>query len=368
MGSIDMGQKFKRLKWLGVAIALFTMVIACQSSTPVATDPAATDNPETVSAALVLNGTGASFPLFIYERIFSEYRQQVDPTLSVNYQPTGSAAGIQQVISNTVDFGASDVAMTEAEMAQVESGVVLVPMTAGLVAIAYNLPGETTGLNLSRAALADIFLGKITRWNDPLIVASNPDRTLPDLPLTLVHRSDGSGTTAAVTSHLAAISPEWQTDVGAGLSVAWPAGIGIKANAGVAAQIQQAEGTLGYVEYSYAQRLGLPIAALENQAGSFMTPGPASGAAALLDATMPADLRVFIPDPADESAYPIVTYSWILAYETYADAIKADAVKQVLTWGLTEGQQYSQELGYIPLPEPVVERAIAAVERIQVAN
>ncbi|MGD1928692.1 MAG: phosphate ABC transporter substrate-binding protein PstS [Leptolyngbyaceae cyanobacterium] len=363
-----MGQKFKRRQWLGLAIALCTVIIACQPSTPVATDPAAPSNSAPASAPLVLNGTGASFPLFIYERIFSEYRQQVAPNLSINYQPTGSAAGIQQVISNTVDFGASDVAMTEAEMAQVESGVVLVPMTAGLVAIAYNLPGETTGLNLSRAVLADIFLGKITRWNDPLIAASNPERTLPALPLTLVHRSDGSGTTAAVTAHLAAISPEWQTDVGAGLSVAWPAGLGIKANAGVAAQIQQAEGTLGYLEYSYAQRLGLPIAAIENQAGNFMEPEPASGAAALRDAAMPADLQVFIPDPVDESAYPIVTYSWILAYAQYADAIKGDALKQVLSWGLTEGQQYSQELGYIPLPESVVEQAIAAVERIQVGS
>jgi phosphate transport system substrate-binding protein len=312
-----------------------------------------------------LNGTGASFPLFLYERIFSEYRQQVDPNLQINYQPTGSAAGIQQMISQTVDFGASDVAMTEAEMAQVEGGVVLVPMTAGVVAIAYNLPGVESGLQLTRAALVDIFLGKLTRWNDPAIAAANPDVTLPDLPITLVHRSDGSGTTAVLTAHLSAISPEWESAVGTGLNVSWPAGVGIKANAGVSAQILQAEGAIGYVEYSYAQKLGLPIAALENQAGQFVAPSPAAGAKGLEGVDMPANLKVFVPDPVGAEAYPIVTYSWILAYQQYADAAKGAAIKQVVQWGLSEGQQFSESLGYVPLPADVVEQAIAAVNQTQ---
>jgi phosphate transport system substrate-binding protein len=351
------------LRWLGVAIATLMLTLACQQ-------PQAEVEPTTPTAAqtespVVLNGTGASFPLFLYERIFSEYRQTVDPNVQVNYQATGSAAGIQQMISRTVDFGASDVAMTDEEAAQVEDGVVLVPMAAGAVAIAYNLPQVENGLRLTRTALANIFLGNITQWNDPEIAAANPELSLPDLPIILVHRSDGSGTTAVLTAHFSAISPEWKDTVGAGLSVAWPAGVGIKANAGVSAQIQQAEGAIGYVEYSYAQKLGLPIAAVENQAGEFVEPNATSAAKALEEGDVSESLKTFIPDPIGKGAYPIVTYSWILAYQQYDDAAKGEAVKALLEWGLLEGQQFSEDLGYVPLPEEMVERAIAAVALIQ---
>lgn len=355
-----MGCRLKRIKWVGWAIAALLLIVACQQPNP--TNEGSSPSP--TAPPLTLNGTGASFPLFIYERIFAEYRQQVEPNLQINYQPTGSAAGIQQMMSQTVDFGASDIAMTDDEIAQVEPGVVLVPMTAGMVAIAYNLPGVETPVNLTRTALVDIFLGRITTWDDPAIAAANPDISLPSLPITLVHRSDGSGTTATLTAHLSAISTDWQTQVGADLNVEWPAGVGIKANAGVSAQIQQAEGAVGYVEYSYAQKLGLPIAALENQAGNFVTPTPERGAVALAAVDMPANLRAFVADPSGADAYPIVTYSWILVYETYADANTGKALKQLLTWGLKEGQQFSEDLGYIALPPAVVEAAIAAVERI----
>ncbi len=358
-----MGRQFDWFKGLALAIAALILTVACQQ--PISESPTPAPEAAAATTPIVLNGTGASFPLFIYERIFTEYRQQVDPNLQVNYQPTGSAAGIQQLVSQTVDFGASDVAMTNEEMAQVEAGVVLVPMTAGMVVIAYNLPGVDIGLNLTRQALAGIFLGEITEWSDPQIADANPDVALPNLPITLVHRSDGSGTTATLTAHLSAISPEWQSQVGTGLNVQWPAGVGIKANAGVSAQIQQAEGAIGYVEYSYAQRLGMTVAALENQAGTFVEPSPATGATALAAVTLPENLKAFIADPAGAEAYPIVTYSWILAYGQYADADKGNALKQVLTWGLSEGQQFSKELGYIPLPESVVEQAVAAVEGIQ---
>ncbi|NEQ46273.1 MAG: phosphate ABC transporter substrate-binding protein PstS [Leptolyngbya sp. SIOISBB] len=358
-----MGRQFDWFKGLVFAIAALILVVACQP--PMSESPTPAPEASAATTPIVLNGTGASFPLFIYERIFTEYRQQVDPNLQVNFQPTGSAAGIQQLLSQTVDFGASDVAMTDEEMAQVEAGVVLVPMTAGMVAIAYNLPSVNTGLQLTREALAGIFLGQITQWTDPLIVEANPDVSLPDLPITLVHRSDGSGTTATLTAHLSAISPEWQSQVGAGLNVQWPAGFGIKANAGVSAQIQQAEGAIGYVEYSYAQKLDMAIAALENQTGTFVEPNPTTGATALAAVTLPENLKAFIADPAGAEAYPIVTYSWILAYGQYADADKGNALKQILTWGLLEGQQFSEELGYIPLPVSVVEQAITAVESIQ---
>ncbi len=346
------------------AIALLALVlaIACQSQAPL---PPTSDTPPAASVPVTLNGTGASFPLFFYERVFSEYRQQVDPNVQVNFQPTGSAAGIQQVISNTIDFGASDVAMTDEEMAKVEQGVVLVPMTAGMAAISYNLPGIGSGLKLTRSALVDIFLGKITQWNDPAIAAANPDLTLPDLPITVVYRSDGSGTTAVVTAHLSAISPEWKAAVGTGLNVSWPTGVGIKANAGVSAQIMQAEGTIGYVEYSYAKKLNMAVAALENQAGQFIEPSTASGAKGLEEAPLPENLKVFIPDPKGAEAYPIVTYSWILAYQKYDDAAKGEALKKLLTWSVSEGQQYSEELGYVPLPPETVERAIAAIATIQ---
>ncbi|MEO1095320.1 MAG: phosphate ABC transporter substrate-binding protein PstS [Cyanobacteria bacterium J06638_28] len=354
-----------RRKWswvhlIGIAIAVILCTGACQSAenTPNATAPVST-------IPVTLNGTGASFPLFIYERIFGEYRQTVDPNVQINYQPTGSAAGIQQLITNTVDFAASDIAMTDAEIAQVNAGVVLIPMTGGTVAIAYNLPGIESGLKLSRTTLVDIFLGRLTQWNDPAIAATNPNIVLPDLPITLVHRSDGSGTTATLTAHLSAISPDWETQVGTGLNVNWPAGVGIKSNAGVSAQIQQAEGAIGYVEYSYAKKLGFPTAALENQSGQFIEPNPVTGGNGLADIEIPANLRAFVTDPTGAEAYPIVTYSWILAYATYQDATKGEAIKAVLQWGLSEGQTFSEQLGYVPLPADVVTKALAAVERIQ---
>lgn len=350
-------------RWMSGAIAALFLAVACQMPPEAGETPSQT--PAATSPAIILNGTGASFPLFFYERIFSEYRQQVNPNLRVNYQPTGSAAGIQQVIAQTVDFGASDIAMTDAEMAQVDPGVVLIPMTAGTVAIAYNLPDIGSGLKLTRTVLADIFLGKLTRWNDPAIAAANPDLALPDLPIILVHRSDGSGTTAVMTAHLSALSPEWDIQVGSGLSVSWPTGVGTKANAGVSAQIQQAVGAIGYVEYSYAQQLGFSIAALENRAGQFVEPSPATGAQGLAAVDLPENLRGFVTDPGGPAAYPIVTYSWILAYQQYADPTKADAVKAILNWGLTEGQQFSESLGYVPLPPSVVEQAVAALDRIQ---
>ena len=358
-------RKFGWLQSVCVAIAIITLVVACQQ--PQVDNPDATDtaSPPPASNPITLNGTGASFPLFLYERIFSEYRQTVDSTLQINYQPTGSAAGIQQVIANTVDFGASDVAITDDEIAQVKAGVVLVPMTAGIVAIAYNLPDVPSGLKLTRTALADIFLGQLTSWNDPAIAEVNPEVALPDLPITLVHRSDGSGTTAVLSAHLSAISPDWETQVGSGLNVEWPAGVGIKANAGVSAQIQQAEGAIGYVEYSYAKKLGIPIAALENQAGQFVEPSPATGAKGLETVAMPENLKVFVTDPAAADAYPIVTYSWILAYQQYEDAAKGEALKAVLKWGLSEGQQFSEQLGYVPLPPNVIEQATVAVDQIQ---
>jgi len=346
--------------FLGVMVAVVLWIVGCQpqNQAPPTTAPAAP-----TTSNVFLNGTGADFPYFIYQRWFTEYNR-LHPTVQINYQPTGSEVGIQQVISKTIDFGASDIAMTDEEMAQVEPGVVLVPMTAGSVAIAYNLPGIPSGLKLPRDLYPEIFLGTITQWNDAKLVAANPDLTLPDLPIILVHRSDGSGTTATLTRHLAAVSPAWNSQVGEGLSVAWPTGVAVKSNAGVSAQIQQAAGAIGYVEFSYAQQLGLTVAALENQAGQYVLPSVEGAAQALGGIELPQNLRAFVPDPTAAAAYPIATYSWILAYQTYADPAKAEALRAILEWCLTEGQQLSPELGYVPLPEEVARRAAAAVQQI----
>lgn len=353
------------IKFWAIAMAITLGIIACQPQSQTPDSPDAQTTPADANASqILLNGTGASFPFFIYQRWFEAYNQ-LHPNVQINYQPTGSEVGIQQMISGTIDFGASDIAMTDEEMAQVSQGVVLLPMTGGSVAIAYNLPGIESGLKLPRSVYPEIFSGAITTWNDPEIAAANPELTLPDLPIILVHRADGSGTTAAVTSHLSAISPAWESDIGAGLSVPWPTGIAIKANAGVSAQIQQAEGTIGYVEFAYAQQLDMTLAALENQAGQYVLPGVESAAKALSTVTLPDNLRAFAPDPEGAEAYPIATYSWLLAYQSYGDPDKAETVRSVLQWCLTDGQKVSAELGYVPLPEAVAQQVMAATEKIQ---
>jgi phosphate transport system substrate-binding protein len=309
-----------------------------------------------------LIGAGASFPALLYQS-WAIALYQVMPELRVNYQALGSGAGVEQLIDHTIDFGASDVAMTDDELAQVDSrGALLLPMTAGSVVLAYNLPPLAAPLHLSRQSYSEIFLGQVTTWNDPKIVADNPGLTLPNLPITVVHRSDGSGTTAVLTSHLSQISRRWKAQVGAGKSVDWPDGrfIGGKGNEGVTVQIRQAPGAIGYIEYSYAVNNHLPMAALENQAGQFIMPTDASATAALVSVKLPANLRAFITDPAGQDAYPIVTYTWLLAYQHYADPLKAKAVELFIDYGLNQGQDVAAALGYVPLP-PIVRRRVATV-------
>ncbi len=348
---------FKPLWVLFLGLGLGSLT-ACQSSPPQSSSP-----DPTTSSTVTINGAGASFPDILYRRWFEEYNRQ-NPNVQINYQAIGSAAGIQQMVGETVDFGASDVAMTDAEIAQVKPGVLLLPMTGGSVAIAYNLPGVETGLKLSRSVLADIFLGKLTQWNDPAIARLNPGVTLPALPITVVTRSDGSGTTATLTAHLSAISPEWKQKVGTGLNVQWPTGVGIKSNAGVSAQIQQAEGAIGYVEYGYAKELKLATAAIENKAGKFVTPTVETTANALNTITFTPDLRGFVPDPTGENSYPIVTYSWLLVYKKYKNPAIVPVLKPLLQWSLNEGQKYSPDLGYVPLPPKVRDQATAVVEKL----
>jgi phosphate transport system substrate-binding protein len=304
-------------------------------------------------AKVSLTGAGASFPAPLYQRWFSDYNK-ANPEVQISYQSVGSGAGVEQFTQGIVDFGASDVAMTDEEVAKVTNGVVLLPMTAGSIVIGYNMEGMD-GLQLSRQQLIDVFLGKITNWQD----FGGPDK-----PLTVVTRSDGSGTTAVFTKHLSAISPEWQSGVGEGKSVSWPTGVAAKGNEGVAATIKQTPGAIGYIEYAFSKQLGIPAAKLENKTGTFVTPTPENFSATLAQVELPANLVAFIADPDGADSYPIVTYTWILANKKYSDAAKADALKSALKWCLNEGQAIAPELGYIVLPPNVVTKVTAAVDTI----
>lgn len=349
---------FKRT-WLVPVIALTLGLTACGGTETNTGEGGAGEGGESVS----LTGAGASFPAPIYQRWFSEYNKE-NPNVQVSYQSVGSGAGVEQFIQGTVDFGASDVAMSDEEIAQVERGVAMLPMTAGSIVLGYNLP-EVDQLRLSRQVYTDILLGNITKWNDPAIAELNPDANLPDSNITVVHRSDGSGTTGVFTQHLSAVSPEWEQQVGSGKTVEWPVGVGAKGNEGVTAQILQTEGSLGYIEYGYAKQQDIPTALLENQAGEYVEPSVEAASNALGAATLPDNLRAFVTDPEGEQSYPIVTYTWLLAYENYDDPNKLQALKDVVNWSLTEGQSYSEELGYIPLPDNVVEKVQAKLDTIQ---
>ncbi|MEI2577742.1 phosphate ABC transporter substrate-binding protein PstS [Scytonema sp. PRP1] len=309
-----------------------------------------------------LNGAGATFPAPLYQTWFQALNQKY-PNLQVNYQPVGSGAGIEQFTKGLVDFGASDVAMTDEEIQKVQNGVLLLPMTAGSIVLAYNLPG-VEGLKLPRDVYSGIFLGTIKSWNDPKIAAANPGAKLPNTPITTVHRSEGSGTTGVFTQHLSAINPEWKSKVGSGKTVNWPAGVAAKGNDGVTAQIQQTQGSLGYVEYAYAKNSKLNFATLENKSKQFVAPSDESAAKTLEAVTLPENLRAFIADPEGNDSYPIVTYTWILANKKYADATKAKAVEAMIEYGLTEGQKIAPQLGYVPLPASVVQKVTTAADTI----
>jgi phosphate transport system substrate-binding protein len=316
--------------------------------------------------ATSLEGAGATFPEPLYTRWFQTY-SQAHPGVQINYQAVGSGGGIKAIIDRTADFGASDAAMTPDEMKKVDVGVQLIPMTAGSIVLAYNLEGVNE-LKLSPEAYAGIFLGKVTKWNDPLIAKTNAGVQLPAGDINVVVRADSSGTTFVFTKHLSAVSPDFANTVGANKRVDWPVGTQSKGNDGVAASIKATQGSIGYMEYGYAQGSKLAMAKLQNKAGKFVEPTQASGRAALASAELPKDLIVWVSNPEGEDSYPIVTFTWIICYKTYANAQKVKLLKDALTYGLTEGQEFSGEMGYIPLPEAVVAKAKAALDNIQAAG
>ena len=315
-------------------------------------------------AQQLMNGAGATFPYPIYSKWFDEY-QRIDGTVRFNYQSIGSGGGIRQISEQTVDFGASDGPMTDEQLAKAPRPLLHIPTVLGAVVATYNLPGDPK-LHFTPDLLADIFLGKITAWNDPKIAAVNPGSPLPNTPIVVVHRSDGSGTTYIWVDYLSKVSKEWETKVGRGTSVKWPVGLGGKGNEGVAGQVKNTPGAIGYVELAYATKNRLPAAPVRNAAGKFVEPTIASTTAAAAGAAahMPADFRVSITDAPGDAAYPIASFTWLLVYKDQPDEVKGKALVRFLWWASHEGQKYAADLLYAPLPPQVVKQIETALSQI----
>ena len=334
------------MKRLTIAIALATL--ACSGGDTKG------DSTATSSGGVALTGAGATFPYPLYSRWFSDYATKTG--VKINYQSIGSGGGIRQLSEQTVDFGASDAPMTDAELAKAKGGPILhVPTVIGAVAVTYNLAELQQPLKLSGEALAEIFQGRVTRWNDARIAALNPGAALPAKDILVVHRSDGSGTTFIFTDYLAAVSPAWAQRPGKGKEIQWPVGLGGKGNEGVAGQVKQTPGSIGYVELAYAKQNRLAVAALQNKAGAFVAPSveSATAAAAGAAASLPADTdyRISIVNAPGADAYPISSFTWVLAYQNQPDATKGRQLVEFLSWALTEGEQQAAALDYAPLPE-----------------
>jgi phosphate transport system substrate-binding protein len=316
----------------------------------------------TASAQLMINGAGATFPYPIYSKWFDEYAK-VDPSVRFNYQSIGSGGGQKQILTQTVDFGASDGPMSDDNLAKAPGKLLHIPTVAGADVVAYNLQGNPA-LKLDGDTIAGIFLGQIKKWNDPKITALNPGVTLPDQEIVVVHRSDGSGTTYIWTDYLSKISPEWKTKVGTNTSVNWPTGIGGKGNEGVAGLIKQTPGALGYVELIYAVQNKMPYADVKNSAGNFVKPSLESVTAALAAADIPDDFRFSMTNPPGKDAYPIAGATWLLVYQQQKDAIKGKKLVEFLKWALTDGEKMAKDLQYAPLPESVQQRVLKRIGEI----
>ena len=335
---------------MAVILLLALVFTACTTRIPATTPP---------SRSVSLNGAGATFPAPLYTKWFDEYNKLTG--VKINYQPIGSGGGISQITEGTVDFGASDGIMTDNQTANAIAAhgpILHIPMTSGSVAIIYNLTGIGTGqLKLTGDALANIYLKKITKWNDPAIAGLNSGLNLPDTSIAVVHRSDGSGTTFIFTNYLSKISDDWKTNVGNATSVKWPGDIGGQGNAGVAGQVKQIPGSIGYVELAYALQNDIPYATLKNAAGNYIAPSLAATTKAAEGITLPDDMKVLITNSPNPDAYPIAGFTWILAYVNQTDKDKGIALVNMLWWAIHSGQQYTTPLDYAPLPAAAVTKA-----------
>jgi len=315
---------------------------------------------------LLLNGAGATFPYPIYSKWFDEYHK-LHPSIQINYQSIGSGGGIRQLLAGTVDFGATDGPMNDEQLAQAKVKVLHFPTVLGADVPTYNIPGVKQELNFTPEALAGIFLGTITKWNNAAIAGANPGVNLPGGDIVVVHRSDGSGTTYIWTDYLSKVSNNWKTKVGKGTSVNWPVGLGGKGNEGVAGLIKQTPNSIGYVELIYAVQNNLSYGRVRNSAGSFIKADLASVTAAAAEAakSMPDDFRVSITDPPGKSAYPIASFTWLLVPAQIQDAKKRDVIAGFLRWMLKDGQQYAEPLAYAKLPKEVIEKEMKAIAQIR---
>jgi phosphate transport system substrate-binding protein len=318
----------------------------------------------TATAQTNLNGAGATFPYPIYSKWFNAYHN-AHSDVQINYQSIGSGGGIRQLTAGTVDFGASDGPMSDAQLAEAKRKVYHLPAVLGAVVPAYNVPGVKSELKFTGKILADIFNGKITTWNDAQLTKINPGVSLPNTPIVVAHRSDGSGTTYIWTDYLSKVSPEWQSGPGKGTSVKWPVGLGAKGNEGVAGLIRQMEGAIGYVELIYAMQNNITFGVVQNAAGSFVKASLDSTTAAAASAKMPADFRVSITNAPGKDAYPIASFTWLLVPAEWKDANKGKIMVEFLNWMLNEGQSQVQSLNYAPLPKEVVEKERAVIKMIK---
>jgi len=347
--------------------ALLLAVVACKGNQPSdAGAPATSDatpapkKDETIS----LNGAGATFPYPLYSKWIAEYNK-LNPNVKINYQSIGSGGGIRQIIAGTVDFGATDAPMKDDESKQAPSKLFHIPATIGAVVVAYNLPEVTTTLKLQPEVLVDIYAGKIRKWNDPKIKADNTDAKLPAKDISVVYRTDGSGTTAAFTDYLAKVSPEWKEKIGSGKSVNWPIGLGAKGNEGVTGQVKTTPYAIGYIERAYASQNKLPMLEIKNKAGKFVAPSIEAMSAAADAVEMPDELFVSLSNAEGDAAYPITTYSYLLVYENAKDPVKGEALAKYLWWGLHDGQKFSKDLDYAPLPAKVLTKVEARLKELR---
>jgi phosphate transport system substrate-binding protein len=337
------------------------MVSCSKNSTPA--DNTQNTNTPSASSQMLINGAGSTFDYPAFTKWFEAYAK-VDSEVQFNYQSIGSGAGQKQLLNQTVDFGASDAPMSDASMSNAPAKILHLPAVAGGVAVIYNLPGNPK-LKLDGDTLAGIYLGTITKWNDPKIAALNPGVTLPDLNIIPVHRSDGSGTTFIFTDYLTTVNNSWATTVKKGTAVQWPTGVGVgaKGSAGVAGQVQQLSGAIGYAELAYADQNKIPYADMKNAAGNFISPAPDSVSAALSTAKIPDDFRFSMVNAPGDKAYPIAGPSWILIYQQQK-AGRGKELVEFLKWAITDGQKISPSLDYAPLPDEVQQRELKALDTI----
>jgi phosphate transport system substrate-binding protein len=366
-GVITLGIYNRKLAPVFVAILAAALILTgCGGGNSNSTTQSKTGQ-STASGVVKLNGAGATFPAPLYTKWFNVYQQLTQ--VQINYQSVGSGAGITQITNNTIDFGASDAIMTAQQQQSAEAlhGPILhIPMTSGSVAIIYNIPGISTSqtLKLTPDVLVDIYLKNITKWNDPRITAINPDLSLPDLTISVVYRSDASGTTFIFTNYLSKMSNEWATKVGNATNVAWPGDIGANQSAGVAGQVQQISGSIGYVELGYALQNSIKVASLKNTAGNYITPSVAATTAAADGVSLPADMKIMLTNSPNQDAYPIVGFTWLLVYQNQTDQTKGQALAKMLWWAIHDGQQYTTALDFAPMTSGAVAIAEKEIETI----